>query len=86
MIRNTNALYEDKTQRQLTLSYTIENIINGLKYIDNEWQVDGPMWETLRKRIETIDLNVDRIIDIMETAKEKQEGKWIDPLISSPKH
>ena len=75
MIRNTNALYEDKTQRQLTLAYTIENIINGLKYIDNEWQVDGPMWETLRKRIETIDLNVDRIIDIMETAKEKQEGK-----------
>lgn len=75
MIRNTNELYEDKTQRQLTLSYTIENIINGLKYIGNEWEVDGPMWETLRKRIETIDLNVDRIIDIMETAKEKQEGK-----------
>ena len=75
MIRNTNALYEDKTQRQLTLAYTIENIINGLKYIDNEWQVEGPMWETLRKRIETIDSNVDRIIDIMETAKEKQEGK-----------
>lgn len=73
MIRNTNELYEDKTQRQLTLSYTIENIINGLKYINNEWQVEGPMWETLRKRIETIDSNVDRIIDIMETKKEQSK-------------
>lgn len=73
MIRNTNELYEDKTQRQLTLSYTIENIINGLKYIDNEWEVEGPMWETLRKRIETIDLNVDRIIEIMEAKKEKSK-------------
>ena len=73
MIRNTNALYEDKTQREMTLTYTIENIINGLKYINNEWQVEGPMWETLRKRIETIDSNVDRIIDIMETQKEKNK-------------
>jgi hypothetical protein len=73
MIRNTNELYEDKTQRQLTLAYTIENIINGLKYINNEWEVEGPMWETLRKRIETIDLNVDRIIEIMETKKEKSK-------------
>ena len=73
MIRNTNELYEDKTQRQLTLSYTIENIINGLKYINNEWEVEGPMWETLRKRIETIDSNVDRIIDIMETKKEQSK-------------
>jgi hypothetical protein len=73
MIRNTNELYEDKTQRQLTLSYTIENIINGLKYIDNEWEVEGPMWETLRKRIETIDMNVDKIIEIMEAKKEKSK-------------
>ena len=72
------------SQREMTVAYTIENIINGLKYIGNEIDVQSPVWETFRRRIETIDSNVDRIIQMIE--KRKEQSKWTDPLISSQKH
>jgi hypothetical protein len=61
------------SQRELTVAYTIENIINGLKYIGNEIDVQSPVWETFRRRIETIDSNVDRIIQMIEKRKEQSK-------------
>jgi len=61
------------SQREMTVAYTIENIINGLKYIGNEIDVQSPVWETFRRRIETIDSNVDRIIQMIEKRKEQSK-------------
>jgi hypothetical protein len=61
------------SQRELTVAYTIENIINGLKYIGNEIDVNSPVWESFRRRMETIDNNVDRIIGMIEKRKEQSK-------------
>ena len=61
------------SQRELTVAYTIENIINGLKYIGNEIDVQSPVWESFRRRMETIDNNVDRIIGMIEKRKEQSK-------------
>jgi len=63
----------DLSQRELTVAYTIENIINGLKYIGNEIDVQSPVWETFKRRIETIDVNVDKIIELIEEVKENNK-------------
>jgi len=63
----------DLSQRELTVAYTIENIINGLKYIGNEIDVQSPVWETFKRRIETIDMNVDKIIELIEETKENNK-------------
>jgi hypothetical protein len=63
----------DLSQRELTVAYTIENIINGLKYIGNEIDVQSAVWETFRRRIETIDSNVDKIIELIEKTKENNK-------------
>ena len=63
----------DLSQRELTVAYTIENIINGLKYIGNEIDVQSPVWETFKRRIETIDSNVDKIIELIEKTKENNK-------------
>ena len=59
----------EKSERELKVAYTIENIINGLKFIGNEIDVETPVWETFCKRIDTIDNNVDKLIDLIEIRK-----------------
>ena len=49
----------------LKVGYSIENIINGLKYIENEINIETPVWETFCRRIDTIDNNVDKLIDLL---------------------
>ena len=61
----------EKSERELKVAYTIENIINGLKYIGNEINIETPLWETFCKRIDTIDNNVDKLIDLIEIRKKK---------------
>jgi hypothetical protein len=54
----------EKSERELFLAYTIENIINGLKYIGNEVNIENtPAWNSIRKQLETIDNNVDRLVN-----------------------
>ena len=66
---------EDLDQRRMTVTYTIENIINGLKYIDNEIDVSTPIWNTFRLRMEAVDSNVEKIIDLIEIRKNKELSK-----------
>jgi hypothetical protein len=66
---------EDLDQRRMTVTYTIENIINGLKYIDNEIDVNTPIWNTFRLRMEAVDSNVEKIIDLIEIRKNKEQNK-----------
>ena len=57
----------------MTVTYTIENIINGLKYIDNEIDVSTPIWNTFRLRMEAVDSNVEKIIDLIEIRKNQNK-------------
>jgi hypothetical protein len=63
----------EKSERELKVAYAIENIINGLKYIGNEIDVESSVWNTFSKRIDVIDNNVDRIIKLMEDLKEQSK-------------
>ena len=73
----------EKSERELKVAYAIENIINGLKYIGNEIDVESSVWNTFSSRIDVIDNNVDRIIKLIEDLKE--QSKWANALISSPR-
>jgi hypothetical protein len=61
----------EKSERELKVAYTIENIINGLKYIGNEIDIETPVWNTFCRRIDTIDNNVDKLIELIEIRKQK---------------
>jgi len=61
----------EKSERELKVAYTIENIINGLKYIGNEIDIESSVWNTFCRRIDTIDNNVDKLIELIEIRKQK---------------
>ena len=62
----------EKSERELKVAYTIENIINGLKFIGNEIDIETPVWETFCKRIDTIDNNMDKLIELIEIRKKNK--------------
>jgi len=62
----------EKSERELKVAYTIENIINGLKFIGNEIDIETPVWDTFCKRIDTIDNNVDKLIELIEIRKQNK--------------
>ena len=54
----------EKSERELFIAYTIENIINGLKYIGNELDPENtPTWNSVRRQLENIDNQVDRLVN-----------------------
>ena len=64
---------EDQDQRCMKKTYTIENIINGLKYIDAEFDVNSPSWKQFCVRIDTIDNAVDKLIEVIEIRKNQNK-------------
>ena len=62
----------EKSERELKVAYTIENIINGLKYIGNEIDIESSVWNTFSRRIDTIDNNVDKLIELIEIRKKNK--------------
>jgi hypothetical protein len=62
----------EKSERELKVAYTIENIINGLKYIGNEIDIESSVWNTFCRRIDTIDNNVDKLIELIEIRKKNK--------------
>jgi hypothetical protein len=62
----------EKSERELKVAYTIENIINGLKFIGNEIDIETPVWNTFCRRIDTIDNNVDKLIELIEIRKKNK--------------
>lgn len=66
---------EDQDQRCMKKTYTIENIINGLKYIDAEFDVNSASWKQFCVRIDVIDNAVDKLIETIEIRKNKELSK-----------
>ena len=64
---------EDQDQRCMKKTYTIENIINGLKYIDAEFDVNSAHWKQFCARIDAIDNNVDKLIETIEIRKNQNK-------------
>ena len=64
---------EDQDQRLMKKAYTIENIINGLKYIDAEFDVNSASWKQFCVRIDTIDNAVDKLIETIEIRKNQNK-------------
>jgi hypothetical protein len=62
---------QDQDQRLMKKTYTIENIINGLKYIDAEFDVNSASWKQFCVRIDVIDNAVDKLIETIEIRKKK---------------
>ena len=64
---------EDQDQRLMKKTYTIENIINGLKYIDAEFDVNSASWKQFCARIDVIDNAVDKLIETIEIRKNQNK-------------
>lgn len=52
----------ERDNRSMFLHYMIENLENGLKYVGNEAQVDSTKWNYIKKTIENIDAQIERLV------------------------
>ena len=59
----------ERDNRQMFLHYMIENLENGLKYVGNEAKVDSRKWEFIKKTIEDIDTQLERLVVVVKTEK-----------------
>ena len=51
-----------RDNRNMFLQYMIENLENGLKYVGNEAKVDSEKWNYIKKTIEDIDTQLERLV------------------------
>jgi len=65
------------------LQYMIENLENGLKYVGNEAKVDSEKWNYIKKTIEKIDADLERLVitvkkeNMMREVQSQYEGGGI---------
>ena len=63
----------ERDNRSMFLHYMIENLENGLKYVENEAQVDSTKWNYIKKTIENIDAQLERLVITVKKDKEMEE-------------
>ena len=51
----------------------IENLENGLKYVENEARVDSDYWNYIKKTIEKMDADLERLVVMVKTDKREEE-------------
>ena len=52
----------ERDNRTLFLHYMIENLENGLKYVGNEARINSDRWDYIKKTIEKIDADLERLV------------------------
>ena len=52
----------ERDNRSMFLHYMIENLENGLKYVENEARVDSDYWNYIKKTIEKMDADLERLV------------------------
>lgn len=57
----------ERDNRSMFLHYMIENLENGLKYVGNEAKIDSRKWEFIKKTIENIDAQLERLCVVVKT-------------------
>ena len=55
------------------LHYMIENLENGLKYVASEARVNSDHWDYIKKTIEKIDADMERLVVVVKTDKREEE-------------
>jgi len=73
----------ERDNRNMFLQYMIENLENGLKYVGNEAKVDSEKWNYIKKTIEKIDADLERLVitvkkeNMMREVQSQYEGGGI---------
>ena len=52
----------ERDNRSMFLHYMIENLENGLKYVEREAKTDSTKWEYIKKTIEKMDADLERLV------------------------
>ena len=55
-----------RDNRTMFLHYMIENLENGLKYVANEARVNSDQWNYIKKTIEKIDADLERLVIVVK--------------------
>ena len=63
----------ERDNRSMFLHYMIENLENGLKYVENEARVDSDHWNYIKKTIEKMDADLERLVVMVKTDKREEE-------------
>lgn len=59
----------ERDNRSMYLNYMIENLENGLKYVSNEANIDSRKWALIKKMIENMDADLERLVMVVKTDK-----------------
>ena len=63
----------ERDNRSMFLHYMIENLENGLKYVEREAKTDSTKWEYIKKTIEKMDADLERLVVVVKNEKEMEE-------------
>ena len=63
----------ERDNRSMFLHYMIENLENGLKYVENEARIDSDYWNYIKKTIEKMDADLERLVVMVKTDKREEE-------------
>ena len=63
----------ERDNRSMFLHYMIENLENGLKYVENEARVDSDYWNYIKKTIEKMDADLECLVVMVKTDKREEE-------------
>ena len=70
----------ERDNRSMFLHYMIENLENGLKYVENEARVNSDHWNYIKKTIEKMDADLERLVVMVKTDKRDEEKKIEDQM------
>ena len=63
----------ERDNRTMFLHYMIENLENGLKYVASEARVNSDHWDYIKRTIEKIDADMERLVVVVKTDKREEE-------------
>ena len=63
----------ERDNRTMFLHYMIENLENGLKYVANEARINSDHWDYIKRTIEKIDADLERLVVVVKTDKREEE-------------
>ena len=63
----------ERDNRTMFLHYMIENLENGLKYVASEARINSDHWDYIKRTIEKIDADLERLVVVVKTDKREEE-------------
>ena len=63
----------ERDNRTMFLHYMIENLENGLKYVAKEARINSDHWDYIKRTIEKMDADMERLVITVKKDKEMEE-------------